>query len=770
MDIRTSRDFTKSELECMLHDEAAEPKALPFSLLKKITNNFCYTRVIDKGGSAMVYEGILNNGSVAIKKLSHQYEYEKQFLREVKCLKKVKHKNIVQLLGYCSHTPSYDQEFSKTDLPERLLCLEYLPKGSLATYIKDASGGLGWTTRYRIIKGICEGLHYLHNINIMHLDLKPSNILMNNNMIPKIIDFGLSRSIEELQTLDTPTKRDGTKGYLAPEFTNHVVSHKSDLYSLGVIIMEILTGAKERQIVEKVLESWDKRWELSDGNPHSEQIRVCVEIGLECTDVDPTKRPTSTDILDRLAKTERTKVIPVEYSYGLLKVRPPELLFPLKPNKPIACVLRLTNDEDEHVAFALKKTGRGAWLDDCSRQLQLYGIVPPRSTYTLIVTTKETKELLRETFIILILQSSVANEHISPFKLNDECDQLFEQVKKKGGALNEVALKVCCDPYEETTSKIISHLESTSLLCSLDAHPTEPWITIGGYLGQVHIWNYDTQIMWHSFKVSERAVRSTKIVPRKQWILAGDDVGYIHVYQYGAEPRKIMQFKASTGCCIDSLAIHPTKPYVLSATYKYIHLWDWENNWKCMRTFEEHSNTILQVAFDPREHDCFVSASKDKTVKVWNLDSPRSSYTLLGHSGEVMCLDFFTRDDQPYMITGSSDGTAKIWDMEEKMCIYTTEEGFTSPLRRVISLPDSPYLLAASTDGLVRLCSFSDFKLEMIFDTGLFFSSQREARAPLLAYSIGSNRVVIGHRRTVAVCDIGDHKPVFSLGNKEISV
>ncbi|CAM0908944.1 unnamed protein product [Alopecurus aequalis] len=308
--------ITESDLERMLLDEAAEPRALPFSLLEKITNGFSYKREIGRGGFAVVYRGMLKNGVVAVKRLSNTYKYEKEFKREVECLMKVKHKNIVRFLGYCSDTQgsveTYNGKLIMADIQERLLCFEFVPKGDLDGYIKGASGGLEWRKSYQIIKGICEGLDSLHHINIMHLDLKPSNILMDDNLIPKITDFGLSRSFEELQTRTVATKMFGTLGYLAPEFTSHVITHKFDLYSLGVIIIEILTGERECHAIENILESWGKRLEISQGNPQWEQIRVCAEIGIECKNIDPTKRPVSMkNVMDRLAATEIVEALEI---------------------------------------------------------------------------------------------------------------------------------------------------------------------------------------------------------------------------------------------------------------------------------------------------------------------------------------------------------------------------------------------------------------------------------------------------------------------------
>ncbi|GJN07308.1 hypothetical protein PR202_ga25128 [Eleusine coracana subsp. coracana] len=117
---------------------------------------------------------------------------------------RVKHKNIVRFLGYCSDIQgrvwNLDGKNIMAEERQRFLCFEFLPKGGLDKYISDAARGLEWMTRYQIIKGICEGLHYLHKQNIVHLDLKPGNILLDQYMVPKIADFGLSKCFVEYQT------------------------------------------------------------------------------------------------------------------------------------------------------------------------------------------------------------------------------------------------------------------------------------------------------------------------------------------------------------------------------------------------------------------------------------------------------------------------------------------------------------------------------------------------------------------------------------------
>ncbi|KAI5001550.1 hypothetical protein ZWY2020_026200 [Hordeum vulgare] len=295
-------------LPLLLRSTDSEPKALPLSLLEEITGDFSDEQEIGRGGFAVVYKGKLENRTVAVKRMSNTYMYEKAFQREVECLMLVKHKNVVRFLGYCADTQGsmekYDGKFVMADVQQRLLCFEYLPKGSLHEYITDTSSGLQWRDRYRIIKGVCQGLHYLHQKNIVHLDLKPANILLDDNLVAKIADFGLSRCFGEMQSRVITENIAGTLGYLAPEFGNGVITYQFDIYSLGVIIVEILTGKKGYHAVDNVVGSWSN----TTGKPHREvqleEVRVCAEIGIECTNFNPAKRPDTQYIINRLAETE----------------------------------------------------------------------------------------------------------------------------------------------------------------------------------------------------------------------------------------------------------------------------------------------------------------------------------------------------------------------------------------------------------------------------------------------------------------------------------
>ncbi|KAM0856559.1 hypothetical protein ACQ4PT_049060 [Festuca glaucescens] len=305
---RRSSSITPRDLERILCDETIEPKALPLSLLEEITDDFSNEQRIGSGGFAVVYKANLENRKVAVKRMANTYMHEKEFHREVECLMMVKHKNVVRFLGHCADTQGtmarHEGKFVMADVQQRLLCFEYLPKGSLDVYITDTFSGFQWRDRYKIIKGVCHGLHYLHQKNIVHLDLKPANILLDDNLVEKISDFGLSRCFDEMQSRAITMKIGGTLGYLAPEFGNGEIKYQFDIYSLGVVIIEILTGKKGYHDVEKVVESWSSMLEKSKSEQQLQQVRVCAEIGIECTNFNPGKRPDMEHIISRLDETE----------------------------------------------------------------------------------------------------------------------------------------------------------------------------------------------------------------------------------------------------------------------------------------------------------------------------------------------------------------------------------------------------------------------------------------------------------------------------------
>ncbi|KAL6847424.1 hypothetical protein ACP4OV_023277 [Aristida adscensionis] len=290
-----------------LQDQNLEPRNLPLEDLRQITNNFSDEQLIGEGGFGKVYKGVLQNGDiVAVKKLTSTMPAginDKQFQNEVHHLMKLKHPNIVQLIGYCSETETilapYNGTFVNAEKSERLLCLEYLSKRSLREHLSDESSGLDWNTRYKIIEGIYYGLQYLHeewkvNTPIIHMDLKPPNILLDDNMVPKIADFGLSRLFGEEQTRTCTKSRDGTLGYMASEYLNR--GRKDYPYE---------SETSFEKFIWLVLRNWRGRLEKASGYDATQeivyqQIRRCMGIGLACVKVDREERPTTCEIIKML--------------------------------------------------------------------------------------------------------------------------------------------------------------------------------------------------------------------------------------------------------------------------------------------------------------------------------------------------------------------------------------------------------------------------------------------------------------------------------------
>ncbi|OEL32052.1 Cysteine-rich receptor-like protein kinase 8 [Dichanthelium oligosanthes] len=297
------------------------PKELPLDFLKEITDGFSPERKLGKGAFGTVYKGILQNGEmIAVKKLADNSPVapEKQFQNEVVNLMAVQHENIVKLVGYCHQAQKkvieHNGRYILVDVVESLLCYEYAPNGNLDKCIFDTSSRPDWKTCFNIIKGICQGLHFLHkemDKPIVHLDLQPANILLDDNMVPKISDFGLSRLFGEEQTRINTINVVGAKGYMAPEYLYRgEISTRSDIYSLGVLIMEITTGEKnfssEKDMSARdfVRQTWtdehiaSKYSSLDAGS--LQEVKTCIDIGLKCVDIDQRKRTSIVEIVDKL--------------------------------------------------------------------------------------------------------------------------------------------------------------------------------------------------------------------------------------------------------------------------------------------------------------------------------------------------------------------------------------------------------------------------------------------------------------------------------------
>ncbi|XP_059307665.1 G-type lectin S-receptor-like serine/threonine-protein kinase SD2-5 [Lycium ferocissimum] len=206
-----------------------------YNYLKTITEDF--SRKLGEGGFGSVYEGTLSDGTkMAVKRLDGLGQVTDSFLTEVKTVGSIHHVNLVKLIGFCA------------EKYHRILIYEYMVNGSLDRWISHErqENGLTWHTRQRIISDIAKGLAYLHDDcsqKIIHLDIKPQNILLDQNFNAKISDFGLSKLIEKDKS-KVVTRMRGTPGYLAPEWLSSVITEKVYVYAFGIVLLEILCGRK----------------------------------------------------------------------------------------------------------------------------------------------------------------------------------------------------------------------------------------------------------------------------------------------------------------------------------------------------------------------------------------------------------------------------------------------------------------------------------------------------------------------------------------------
>ncbi|XP_037480273.1 putative receptor-like protein kinase At4g00960 [Triticum dicoccoides] len=291
-----------------------------FQLIQTITNNFAEDQKVGSGGFGDVYRAIYKGEEIAVKKFHPLHGLDdKQFAIEFCNLSKVRHQNVVRLIGYCYESRHKYMElkgelvFGQT--VERVLCFEYMQGGSLDKHIKDESCGLEWPTCYKIIKGTGEGLNYLHSLQgnpIFHLNLKPGNILLDRSMTPKIANLVFSRPVASTDN------HDRTLGFMPPEFVDGGdISNKFDVFSLGVIMIKILAGnngyyrcskMSPEQFFELVTQNWTKRLQTMMSYASLKEdilrVRTCVEIALKCVAMDQNKRPTVKEIVHELEEVE----------------------------------------------------------------------------------------------------------------------------------------------------------------------------------------------------------------------------------------------------------------------------------------------------------------------------------------------------------------------------------------------------------------------------------------------------------------------------------
>jgi serine/threonine protein kinase len=293
-----------------------------FSEIKTMTNSF--KDKVGQGGFGSVYKGKLEDGGfVAVKVLKESKSNGEEFINEVASISQTSHVNSVTLKGYC-----YEGSI-------RALIYEFLPNGSLDKFIYNANASnadhqLEWETLDKIAVGIARGLEYLHrgcNTRILHFDIKPHNILLDENFCPKISDFGLAKVFPREKSIISMVGARGTIGYIAPEvFCRHFgrVSHKSDVYSYGMMVLEIV-GVQQNIDVnvdctsETYFPDWIyKRLELHEelglhgllNKADQDSARKMIIVGLWCIQTDPSNRPSMSRVVNMLEGSLNSLQIP----------------------------------------------------------------------------------------------------------------------------------------------------------------------------------------------------------------------------------------------------------------------------------------------------------------------------------------------------------------------------------------------------------------------------------------------------------------------------
>ncbi|CAF1793361.1 BnaCnng03990D [Brassica napus] len=306
--------------------EINHPHRLRYKDLYAATDGFNVNRIIGTGGFGTVFRGSPSSSSsssdqIAVKKITpNSMQGVREFVAEIESLGRLRHKNLVNLQGWCKH---------KNDL---LLIYDYIPNGSLDSLLysrpRQSGAVLSWNVRFQIAKGVASGLLYLHEEwekIVIHRDVKPSNVLIDDDMNPRLGDFGLARLYERGGSLSHTTVVVGTIGYMAPELTRtRKSSTASDVFAFGVLLLEIVSGRRPTDSGNFFLPDWvmELREILTAVDPRlgscydSIEAKVSLAVGLLCCHQRPESRPSMRMVLRYLNGDEDVPVIDDHWGYS----------------------------------------------------------------------------------------------------------------------------------------------------------------------------------------------------------------------------------------------------------------------------------------------------------------------------------------------------------------------------------------------------------------------------------------------------------------------
>lgn len=308
---RNSPKYGPSSAQYALLEYASgAPVQFSYRELQRSTKGF--KEKLGAGGFGAVYRGVLANRTiVAVKQLEGIEQGEKQFRMEVATISSTHHLNLVRLIGFCSEGR------------HRLLVYEFMKNGSLDHFLfsRESSGKLNWASRFSVAMGTARGITYLHEECrdcIVHCDIKPENILLDENYNAKVSDFGLAKLIHPKDHRHrTLTSVRGTRGYLAPEWlANLPITSKSDVYSYGMVLLEIVSGRRNFDVSEGTGRKKFSIWayeEFENGNVRNivdeslaeqdvdmEQLERAVQVSFWCTQEQPSLRPSMGKVVQML--------------------------------------------------------------------------------------------------------------------------------------------------------------------------------------------------------------------------------------------------------------------------------------------------------------------------------------------------------------------------------------------------------------------------------------------------------------------------------------
>lgn len=281
------------------------PHRFRYKDLYRATKGFDDENLLGAGGFGRVYRGVLSKSKIeiAVKKISHESRQGmREFISEIVSVGRLRHRNLVQLLGYCRRHG------------ELLLVYDYMANGSLDRFLFDGNQPLNWSQRFHIIKGVAAGLLYLHEgweQVVIHRDIKAGNVLLDNELNGKLGDFGLARLYDHGTNSQT-THIVGTLGYLAPELsrTGKATTH-TDVYAFGAFLLEVACGKRPLQLdapglVDFVLECWKMNTILEARDPKlgdeyaAKEMELVLQLGLLCSHPDPMSRPSMKQVVQIL--------------------------------------------------------------------------------------------------------------------------------------------------------------------------------------------------------------------------------------------------------------------------------------------------------------------------------------------------------------------------------------------------------------------------------------------------------------------------------------